>query len=675
MTYWNFWMKKICTIVLIFTVATVLAAPAQAGHRERAYPKRANYFLKWSLTEQEARELAKWDLVILDMEIQARHPDLLRKMKEWNPHIVLLAYITPQEIRADAAVSYSVMRQKLAAGIPDAWYLKSSSGARLSWWPGTYLLNVTNQAPLAGGKRLNTYIASFTVDHLLSTGLWDGIFYDNAWDNITYFIKTQDIDLTGDYQADRELDHEWREGMKTIYRETRRLSQKPVILVGNGLTQVYKGELDGNMFENFHSFSWHEFMGALKQGSNGHHRVNIFNANTANTGNHIDYQRLRYGMTSALLENAYYSFDFGDTNHGQVWWYDEYTTDLGSPLGGAVSQKELGAYQADVWRRDFEKGIAVVNSTGDTQRVDLGGEYEALHGTQDTKVNNGRIVSEVMVGGHDGQILLKTFEQLKDIVFTNGNFVRFLRKNGSRVRNGFFVFDPSYKAGDMVYRKDVNLDGVHDVIHISDNKLSVTRSDGQPYFSLFPYTANYTGAMRLAVGDIQGDGQAEIIIAPSEGHAVPIKMYNLKGEQVNGDWFPFGKKYTGGYSIAMGSLDSKRPNRIIIGSGKGNEPRVTIFTRELKKEGSFLAFEKKFKGGVRVALGDVTGDGVSEIIAAPAAQKKAVVKLFNPKGKTLQKEFTAFKTAGNAEVELLELSDVDFDGIRDILVFTKNIGI
>lgn len=669
------WQKIFGVCMLLFFIAFGFASPVFASHPQREFPKRANYFLKWTLTEADVHELAKWDVVILDMEVQVRQPEMLKKIRQLNPHITLLAYITAQEIRGDASTSYSLMRRKLVSGISDAWYLKGSAGHTLSWWPGTYLLNITNEAPSIQGQRLNTYIASFAATDIMGSGLWDGIFYDNAWDNITYFAKTQDIDLNGDGSADGNLDHAWREGMKTLYRETRRLAGRPIILVGNGLTQVYKEELNGNMFENFHNFSWAEFMGAYKKGNEGPYRVNIMNANTDNTGMESDYQRVRYGVTSALLENGYYSFDYGDTKHEQTWWYDEYAADLGPALGSSVSQKELRSYQPDVWRRDFEHGVAVVNSTGGAQTVSLGGEYEALHGMRETTVNNGRIVSEVEVAAEDGRILLKTFEKLKDIVFTNGNFVRFLRKNGSRVRNGIFVFDPAYKGGDMIMNTDVNGDGERDTILISDDQLSVIRSDGQNYFTLFPFTANYTGTMRLAVGDLVGDKEAEIVVAPSEGQNQPIKIYNLKGEQVYADWFPFGKKYTGGYSVSVGALDAKRPKRIVIGNGKGFEPAVTIFTSELKKEKTFLVYEKKFKGGLRVALGDVTSDGVAEIVVAPASQKKPLVAIFDAKGKSVQKQFAAFTTFGSAEVELLQLSDVDFDGVKDVLVFTKNIGI
>ena len=53
------------------------------------------------------------------------------------------------------------------------------------------------------------------------------------------------------------------------------------------------------------------------------------------------YQRMRFGLTTTLLEGGTYSFEFGDTWHGNAWWYDEFDGAglgkgyLGQPLGDA----------------------------------------------------------------------------------------------------------------------------------------------------------------------------------------------------------------------------------------------------------------------------------------------------------------------------------------------------
>jgi len=150
--------KKIGISLLIFVLILIFNfSSKQDVFAQTNSPKLANYYLNWDLSETQAKDLSKWDLLVLDMEVQARHPDLLQKMRLWNPDIILLVYITPQEIITNVDSSYSIMRKKLASGIHDGWYLKDSSGNRLSWWPGTYLLNITNDAPIHNGEKLNGY--------------------------------------------------------------------------------------------------------------------------------------------------------------------------------------------------------------------------------------------------------------------------------------------------------------------------------------------------------------------------------------------------------------------------------------------------------------------------------------------------------------------------------------
>ena len=60
---------RISLIVLTFLFCWPRLAVAS-----ESYPRLANYFLKWEMTETEAKELARWDLLILDMENQENNP-------------------------------------------------------------------------------------------------------------------------------------------------------------------------------------------------------------------------------------------------------------------------------------------------------------------------------------------------------------------------------------------------------------------------------------------------------------------------------------------------------------------------------------------------------------------------------------------------------------------------
>lgn len=440
-----------------------------------------------------------------------------------------------------------------------------------------------------------------------------------------------------------------------------------MLMIGNGWTDMYADVLDGMMIESFEKGKWSQNMTWYKNNHTSGASYNIINANTHNTGTSYDYRAMRFGLTSALLEDGYYSFDFGNQDHGQMWQYDEYDIDLGNPIAESTSLMGNTSYTPDVWQREYEHGLSIVNSTKDTKTVSLGGEYEKIHGIQDPVTNDGSIISNVVVDGYDGLVLLKTFESLNDVLFPNGAFLRFLRPDGSRVRNGFFVFEEGYKGGDHIAHIDLNGDGFRDLFVVSKNKFFAWRHDGQPYINpLYPYTANYKGNLRVMVDDINNDNKMEIYVAPEEGFPAPIKVYTNYGYQLRKDWFPYGESYSGGYSLALARFEPAATKKVILGSGAGIEPRVGIYTWDYQLMDSWLAFEPSFRGGVNVAGGDTDGDRLDEIIVGAGVGKKPIIRMFDKTGVQQGSDITAYTSFGTPGIDVL-VQDVDFDGKEDII--------
>ncbi len=236
----------------------------QAVKIEEKYPRLANLFFKWDVSENEAKELAKWDVVIIDMEAQVNTPEGLKKLKTYNPQIKILAYITSQELTHHySELKSTSLRRRLYNGFSDSWWLKSSGGGRLVWWPGTWLINVTDEAPVKDGKRWNDYLPEFVTREILNSGLWDGVFYDNAWDSVSWLPSGDDVDLNGDGKAETasDLDAKWRAGMSKIFRRTKELAPGKIIVgngVGGGNGKVYYNDLNGVAIEHFHKANWAE---------------------------------------------------------------------------------------------------------------------------------------------------------------------------------------------------------------------------------------------------------------------------------------------------------------------------------------------------------------------------------------------------------------------------------
>ena len=62
----------------------------------------------------------------------------------------------------------------------------------------------------------------------------------------------------------------------------------------------------------------------------------------------------------------------------------------------------------------------------------------------------------------------------------------------------------------------------------------------------------------------------------------------------------------------------------------------------LREVYSFLAYEPEFAGGVRVAAGDLNGDGATEIITAPGPGHAPLVRVFRTYANGALSELSAF---------------------------------
>jgi hypothetical protein len=151
-----------------------------------------------------------------------------------------------------------------------------------------------------------------------------------------------------------------------------------------------------------------------------------------------------------------------------------------------------------------------------------------------------------------------------------------------------------------------------------------------PGLNFLAYGTRHYG-VQVGAGDLDGDGFEEILTGPGPGaifgpHVRAFK-YEDKGEPavtpVPGVSFMAYGTRRWGVNIACGDLDGDRCDEILTGPGPGPQfaPHVrgwNIDGRPAEAMGpvSFLAYGFR-KSGVRVAAGDVDGDGYDEIITAP----------------------------------------------------------
>lgn len=664
------------TICAFCVGVTVWVTPMPIAHATKGIPgapKIINPFLDWQLRDEDLSRLSRWDVVILDADQQTRSPERIRKLRELNPAIKILAYVPSEEIaQARFTESGDYPFGRLASRIQDDWYVRDASGNKSYFWSGSFLLNVTDKGPLTPGtKRWNEFLPAFIHDDVLSSGLWDGIFLDNTFDAISYYSKLPvDLDRNGVADTKEDQDRAWRAGMTKILRKIRELNPSAII-IGNG-GHAYADQMNGAFFEHFPSWNWAVNWKEFRQSvaKNPPPSYTALNVNTDNQERPADYRLMRYGLANALVGGGYFSFDKGDYNHNTMWWYDEYEV----PIGAARAEPRAlvggkgAAIVPAVWARDFQNGIVLLNSTDVSKRVSLPGVFEKIRGTQDPATNDGSILTSVDVAAYDGLILLRRSEpeEIRGSAFENGSFVRMYDAQGRQPQNGFFAQRSDASSGALVLSVDVNGDAVDDIISAARGAVLIRTANGRTSVVFSPFGAAFRDGISVAIGRLDVRGDTQIVTARERGGPPEVRIFSLSGKLM-AHWEAYRSGFSGGVRVAAGDLDGDGKREIVTGAGPGGGPHVRIWkTDGAVWGGSFFAFDPSESGGIQIAVGDVDGDAKDEIVVASGQGAKPRVRIFDFKG-TLKREIPlgTQPLAGGLRVAV---SDANGDGIKEIFV-------
>ena len=164
--------------------------------------------------------------------------------------------------------------------------------------------------------------------------------------------------------------------------------------------------------------------------------------------------------------------------------------------------------------------------------------------------------------------------------------------------------------------------------------------------SFFAYDPKFTGGVRIAVGDVNGDGFADIITAPGPGGGPDIHVYDGATGQFLRQFFAYDMNFTGGVHVAAGDVNGDGFADIICGADAGGGPNVTVFSgQDGSRLVSFFPYDPAFTGGVTVAVADMDGDGKVEVVTGAGPGGGPHVKVFGGPALAPQYSFAAFDPA------------------------------
>lgn len=185
--------------------------------------------------------------------------------------------------------------------------------------------------------------------------------------------------------------------------------------------------------------------------------------------------------------------------------------------------------------------------------------------------------------------------------------------------------------------------------------------------------AGYTGELRVAAGDFNGDAVTDYAVATSPGAGTAVAVVNGRDGSFIVGPTSLWPGYTGGFQLAAGDTDGDGRAELVVAAGTNAPPVVGTFdvvNGGLQLQAAFTAFDAAwYTGGIRVAAGDINRDGFADVVVTTASGVGAVIGY---SGATLRhgaavQLFSPFMPLAGSPLGLsVAVGDMDGDGFADM---------
>ena len=186
--------------------------------------------------------------------------------------------------------------------------------------------------------------------------------------------------------------------------------------------------------------------------------------------------------------------------------------------------------------------------------------------------------------------------------------------NDATFRFALFPF-PGFTGGVNVSTGDVTGDGFEDIavgagpgggphVRVFDGRT------GAETHSFFAYDPSFTGGVFVGLGDATGDLRADLVTGTGPGGGPHVKVFNGVTLAELHSFFAYDPSFRGGVSVRLGDVSGDGFADVVTGAGPGGGPHVRVFDgRTLAEVQSFFVGDAISRGGVFVGVADFRNTG------------------------------------------------------------------
>jgi hypothetical protein len=183
--------------------------------------------------------------------------------------------------------------------------------------------------------------------------------------------------------------------------------------------------------------------------------------------------------------------------------------------------------------------------------------------------------------------------------------------------SGFYPYGSNSEVGARVAAGDLNGDGTADVIAVPTGSTLISAfrvSGGAPFRTIDAFGGEISGPVSIAAGNLTGDARAEIVAAAPTYAGAEVKIFNAASGTAETTLYPYGGENVSSVAVALGDVNGDGRRDIILSADTSAGTEVKAVGSDGVELADFYVLDASVVPGASIAAGDLDGDGKAEIL-------------------------------------------------------------